>query len=130
MFIFSEGIKDDFSLREDLIDILKNVYDIERICGKIAFEKVTPKEMINLKNSIEKLPLLRDRINSCDGTTIKKYIDSMEDLNDIYKLINEAIKEEPSLTIKDGNIIKSSYNEELRELTNISKNGAFMIKDI
>lgn len=125
-----EEIKDDFSLREDLIDILKNVYDIERICGKIAFEKVTPKEMINLKNSIEKLPLLRDRINSCDGTTIKKYIDSMEDLNDIYKLINEAIKEEPSLTIKDGNIIKSSYNEELRELRNISKNGAFMIKDI
>ena len=39
-----EEIKEDFSLREDLIDILKNVYDIERICGKIAFEKVTPKE--------------------------------------------------------------------------------------
>ena len=125
-----EEIKDDFSLREDLIDILKNVYDIERICGKIAFEKVTPKEMINLKNSIEKLPLLRDRINSCDGSTIKKYIDTMEDLNDIYELINDAIMEEPSITIKDGNIIKSSYNEELRELRDISKNGAFMIKDI
>lgn len=125
-----EEIKNDFSLREDLIEILKNVYDIERICGKIAFEKVTPKEMINLKNSIEKLPLLRERINSCDGTTIKKYIESMEDLKDIYELINEAIMEEPSITIKDGNIIKSSYNEELRELRDISKNGAFMIKDI
>lgn len=125
-----EEIKEDFSLREDLIDILKNVYDIERICGKIAFEKVTPKEMINLKNSIEKLPLLRNRINSCDGDTIKKYIDNMQDLKDIYELINEAIMEEPSITIKDGNIIKSSYNEELRELRDISKNGAFMIKDI
>lgn len=125
-----EEIKEDFSLREDLIDILKNVYDIERICGKIAFEKVTPKEMINLKNSIEKLPLLRERINQCDGRTIKKYIDNMEDLRDIYELINEAIIEEPSITIKDGNIIKSSYNEELEELRNISKNGAFMIKDI
>ena len=51
-----EEIKDDFMLREDLNEILKNVYDIERICGKIAFEKVTPKEMIHLKNSIEKLP--------------------------------------------------------------------------
>ena len=125
-----EEIKEDFSLREDLIDILKNVYDIERICGKIAFEKVTPKEMINLKNSIEKLPLLRKRINECDGTTIKKYIDNMEDLRDIYELINEAIIEDPSITIKEGNIIKSSYNKELEELRDISKNGAFMIKDI
>ena len=125
-----EEIKDDFSLREDLIDILKNVYDIERICGKIAFEKVTPKEMIHLKNSIEKLPLLRERINNCSGTTIKKYIDNLEDLNDIYELINNAIMEEPSITIKDGNIIKSSYNEELNELRDISKNGAFLIKEI
>lgn len=125
-----EEIKDDFSLREDLIDTLKNVYDIERICGKIAFEKVTPKELVNLKNSIEKLPLIKDRINSCDGQTIKKYIDNLEDLHDIYELINKSIKEEPSLTIKDGNIIKSSYNEELKELRDISKNGAFMIKEI
>ncbi|MEG2194858.1 MAG: DNA mismatch repair protein MutS [Terrisporobacter sp.] len=125
-----EEIKNDFSFREDLIEILKNVYDIERICGKIAFEKVTPKEMIHLKNSIEKLPPLKDRIDNCSGDTIKKYIDNMEDLNDIYELINKAIREEPSLTIKDGNIIKSSYNEELSELRNISKNGAFMIKEI
>lgn len=125
-----EEIKNDFSLREDLIDILKNVYDIERICGKIAFEKVTPKEMINLRNSIDKLPLLRERINYSNGNTIKKYIDNMEDLKDIYELINNSIMEEPSITIKDGNIIKSSYNEELKELRNISKNGAFMIKEI
>ena len=125
-----EEIKNDFSLREDLIDILKNVYDIERICGKIAFEKVTPKEMINLRNSIEKLPLLRERINYSNGNTIKKYIDNMEDLKDIYELINNSIMEEPSITIKDGNIIKSSYNEELKDLRNISKNGAFMIKEI
>ncbi|WP_297133321.1 DNA mismatch repair protein MutS [Terrisporobacter sp.] len=125
-----EEIKNDFSLREDLIDILKNVYDVERICGKIAFEKVTPKEMINLRNSIEKLPLLSERINYSNGNTIKKYIDNMEDLNDIYELINNSIMEEPSITIKDGNIIKSSYNEELKELRNISKNGAFMIKEI
>lgn len=125
-----EEIKDDFSLREDLIEILKNVYDIERICGKIAFENVTPKEMINLKNSIEKLPFLKKRISSCNGINIKKYIENMEDLRDIHNLINESIMEEPSITIKDGNIIKASYNDELRELRDISKNGAFMIKDI
>ena len=125
-----EEIKDDFILREDLNEILKNVYDIERICGKIAFEKVTPKEMIHLKNSIEKLPNLNSIINSSNANMLKNYINDMDDLNDIYNLIEESIKEDPSITIKDGNIIKSEFNDELKELRDISKNGAFMIKEI
>ena len=125
-----EEIKDDFMLREDLNEILKNVYDIERICGKIAFEKVTAKEMIHLKNSIEKLPILNNIINSSNANILKKYIEEMDDLNDIYNLIDESIKEDPSVTIKDGNIIKSEFNDELKELRDISKNGAFMIKEI
>ena len=125
-----EEIKDDYSLRVDLIEILKNVYDIERICGKIAFEKVTPKELINLKNSIEKLPELKSRIEESDATILKNYVGKMETLEDIYDLVDRAILPEPSITIKDGNIIKSDYNEELKELREVSKNGAFMIKEI
>lgn len=125
-----EELKDDFMLREDLIDILKNVYDIERICGKIAFDKVTPKEMIHLRNSIEKLPILKNIINSSNAEILKKYIKNLDNLDDIYNLIEEAILEEPSLTIKDGNIIKSDFNDELKELRDISQNGAFLIKEI
>ena len=125
-----EELKEDFILREDLIDVLKNVYDIERICGKIAFEKVTPKEMIHLKNSVEKLPMLKNIINSSNADILKKYISNMDDLNDIYSLIDSAILEDPSITIKDGNIIKSEFNDELNDLRDISKNGAFMIKEI
>lgn len=125
-----EELKDDFMLREDLIDILKNVYDIERICGKIAFDKVTPKEMIHLRNSIEKLPTLKNIINSSNADILKKYIKNLDNLDDIYNLIEEAILEEPSLTIKDGNIIKSEFNDELKELRDISQNGAFLIKEI
>ncbi len=125
-----EELKDDFMLREDLIETLKNVYDIERICGKIAFEKVTPKEMIHLKNSIEKLPELKKIINLSNASILKRYISDMDDLNDIYDLIDSAILEDPSITIKDGNIIKSEFNDELNSLRDISKNGAFMIKEI
>lgn len=125
-----EEIKEDFMLREDLLETLKSVYDIERICGKIAFEKVTPKEMIHLKNSIEKLPNLKETINSSSADILKMYIEKMDNLDDIYSLIEEAIKEEPGITIKEGNIIKSDFNDELRELRDISKNGAFLIKEI
>lgn len=125
-----EEIKNDYSLREDLNTILKNIYDIERICGKIAFEKVTPKEMINLKNSIEKLPDLIEIVNLSNTIKLKGYSGNMDNLDDLYNLIDESIMEEPALTIKDGNIIKNGFNDELDELRNISKNGAFMIKDI
>lgn len=125
-----QELKDDFMLREDLIDILKNIYDIERICGKVAFEKVTPKEMIHLKNSIEKLPSLKNIINSSNANILKKYIKNLDNLEDIFSLIEKAILEEPSLTIKDGNIIKSDFNNELKELRDISQNGAFLIKEI
>lgn len=125
-----EEIKDDFMLREDLINSLKNIYDIERICSKIAFEKVTPKEMLNLKYSLEKLPILKQLIKSSDTKILKTYIEDMDDLRDLYNLLDSSILEEPSISIKEGNIIKSSFNKELESLRDISKNGAFMIKEI
>ena len=125
-----EEINDNYILKEDLIETLKKIYDIERICGKIAFEKVTPKELINLKHSIEKLPLLKDTVENSNCVILKEYIDGMDTLEDIYELIEDSIKEEPAITIKDGNIIKTGYNKELDELRDISKNGANIIKDI
>ncbi|WP_300278890.1 DNA mismatch repair protein MutS [Peptacetobacter sp.] len=125
-----EEINNDYMLKEDLIDTLKKIYDIERICGKIAFEKVTPKELINLKNSIEKLPLLKDNVKNSECSILKEYIGSMDTLEDIYNLISNSILEEPSITIKDGNIVKNGYNQELDNLRDISKNGANIIKDI
>ena len=125
-----EEIKDDFMLREDLINSLKNIYDIERICSKIAFEKVTPKEMLNLKYSLEKLPILKQLIKSSDTKILKTYIEDMDDLRDLYNLLDSSILEEPSISIKEGNIIKSSFNKKLENLRDISKNGAFMIKEI
>ena len=86
--------------------------------------------MIHLKNSIEKLPILKETINSSSASMLKDYIKYLDDLNDLYNLINQSILEEPSITLKDGNIIKSDFNEELKELRDISKNGAYMIKEI
>ncbi|MDR1773922.1 MAG: DNA mismatch repair protein MutS, partial [Clostridioides sp.] len=125
-----EEIKDDYVLREDLTILLKKIYDIERICGKIAFEKVTPKELINLRDSIEKLPDIMELIKTSSSEKLKEFVMNLDDLKDIYDLILRAILEEPSTLLKEGNIIKSGFNEELDELRGISKNGAFIIKEI
>jgi DNA mismatch repair protein MutS len=125
-----EEIKDDFSLREDLNEELKNIYDIERLCGKLAFEKINPKELINLKESIKKIPGIKDLLLESDTKHMKKLVNDIDDLYDIYKLIDESIIEEPSLTLKDGNIIKSSYDENINRLRGLTKNGAAVISEI
>lgn len=125
-----EEIKDDFSLREDLNEELKNIYDIERLCGKLAFEKINPKELINLKESIKKIPGIKDLLLESDTKHMKKLVNDIDDLYDIYKLIDESIIEEPSLTLKDGNIIKSSYDENINRLRDLTKNGAAVISEI
>ncbi|WP_099192062.1 DNA mismatch repair protein MutS [Tepidibacter mesophilus] len=125
-----EEIKDDFSLREDLHEELKNIYDIERLCGKLAFEKINPKELINLKESIKKIPDIKELLRESDTKHIKKLVNDIDDLVDIYKLIDESIMEEPSLTLKDGNIIKSSYDEDIDRLRDLTKNGAAVIREI
>ncbi|WFD12030.1 DNA mismatch repair protein MutS [Tepidibacter hydrothermalis] len=125
-----EEIKDDFSLREDLNEELKNIYDIERLCGKLAFEKINPKELINLKESIKKIPGIKELLRESNTKHMKKLVNDIDDLIDIYKLIDESIIEEPSLTLKDGNIIKSSYDEDINRLRDLTKNGAAVISEI
>ncbi len=129
-FQFIEEIKNDFELREDLSEQLKNIYDIERLCGKVAFEKINPKEMINLKDSINRIPNITNILSQSNTQYLKIFIEEIDELKDIHFLIESAILEEPSLTLKDGNIIQSSYDERIMELRNLTKNGAQIIKEI
>lgn len=125
-----DDIKNDFALKQDLKSSLSNIYDLERICAKIAYERVTPKDLINLKNSIQMIPGILSIVKNSDSENVKKVIDSLDSLNDIYELIERSILDEPSNNIKDGSIIKSEYSNELAELRDISSNGAYLVQEI
>lgn len=126
----TDAIKNDFILREELKDRLSNIFDLERICAKIAYDRVSPKDLINLKNSINMIPHVLETIKNSSSEILVNFTETIDPLVDIYQVIEEAILEEASLNLKDGNIIKSEYSEELSELRNISQNGASMIKEI
>ncbi len=126
----TEAILSDFNLRENLRESLERIYDLERICAKVAYDKVNPKDLINLKNSIAKLPEIVTTIANSDSPVLDKFKSSIDCLYDIYKLIDESILEEPSQGLKDGNIIKSQYSKDLYELRDIYNNGSSIIKDI
>lgn len=120
----------NFVLRTDLKSYFSKIYDLERICSKIAYERVTPKDLVYLKNSIEVIPKVIEIINLSDSSRLKQKISKLDPLIDIWELIEHSILEEPSNNIKDGNIIKSEYSNELAELREISSNGAYLVQEI
>lgn len=126
----TQAILDDFNLRQNLKESLERIYDLERICAKVAYDKVSPKDMVNLKNSISKLPEILGIIKSSNSPVLDDFRTSIDCLEDIYKLIDESILDEPSQGIKDGNIIKSQYSKDLYELRDIYNNGSNIIRDI
>ncbi|WP_459476620.1 DNA mismatch repair protein MutS [Clostridium saccharoperbutylacetonicum] len=113
------GVNEAFSsvsFNEDLRIALKEIYDIERIVGKISNKNVNAKDMLSLKSSLEKLPMVKKLLEDRSSDLLKEYYDELDELTDIKDLLDLSIKEEPSLSIKEGNIIKDGYNSEVDEL--------------
>ena len=126
----TQEIKEDYILRDELKTSLSSIFDLERICAKIAYDRVSPKDLVNLKNSLEVLPYITDTISNSKAYVLKTFIEDLDCLSDIYMLIRDSIKDEPATGTKDGNIIREAYSDELDQLRDISNNGAFMIRDI
>ncbi|WP_195970505.1 DNA mismatch repair protein MutS [Clostridium thermobutyricum] len=111
-----EELFNDFSFNEDLRSLLKDIYDIERIVGKVANGNVNGKDMISLKNSLSKLPAIKSLLSSSTSNLLKEYYENLDVLEDIKTILEKSIKEDPSLSIKEGDIIKDGYSNEVDEL--------------
>lgn len=125
-----ESLFNDYPLNMDVSYTLKHIYDIERISAKIAYEKVNPKELNSLKESLRYLPALRSILMDSDSSSIISLVDNMDTLEDIFDIIDTTILEEPKMSIREGNIINDNVSGELDELRDIYKNGAVIISNI
>ena len=116
-------LKEDIILRGDIIENLKKVYDIERLAGKMAYGNANARDMVTLKNSLLKLPEVKKILENCKSDLLKELYNKLDELQDIYGLIEKAIVEDPPMTIKDGGIIKLGYNEEIDKLKTAQTEG-------
>ena len=116
-------LKDNMMLRGDIIEILKRVYDIERLAAKMAYGNANARDMITLKNSLEKLPEVKQVLGLCQTPKLKELNINLDELKDIFELIDKSIIEEPPMTIKDGGIIKMGYDPEIDTLKRASTEG-------
>ena len=116
-------LKDNIILRGDAIEALKKVYDMERLAGRIAYGNATGRDMISLKNSTKQLPLVKKVLENTNAKLLRHLYENLDELTDIHDLIEEAIVDEPPMSIKEGNLIKIGYNEEIDQLKKASTQG-------
>ncbi|HPP88241.1 MAG TPA: DNA mismatch repair protein MutS, partial [bacterium] len=120
------AIKEFFNnqiLRAEIRELLKNIYDIERIVSKISCKTVNPRDLISLKISLEKLPSIRKQLENCTSEILKFIYDDFDECSDIFELIDKSINDNPPLVLSEGGIIKKGYNSEIDELRKIKFEG-------
>jgi len=102
--------------REEMREYLDAIYDLERLMGRVSYKSANPRDLIALMNSLQMLPHIRTLVKELQATEWKQIYEDIDPLQDIEALIEAAIDPEPSLTIKEGGIIKTGYNEEVDRL--------------
>ena len=118
-----EELKNDIMLRGEVIENLKKVYDIERLAGKMAYGNGTPRDMITLKNSLSRLPDIRQVLQNVNSEYLKEIYQNIDELKDIHELIEKSIVDEPPMTTKDGGYIKLGYDENIDTLKHATTDG-------
>lgn len=119
-----EKINNEFILREKLQNALYEVYDLERLCGKVSCGSLTARDLLQIKKSLAVIPEIKNIVDKLD---IGMKIDTHEEL---YKLLCDALYENPPLSLKEGFLIKEGYNKELDELKSIRSGGKEFISSL
>lgn len=112
-----------FIQRESIKEILKEVYDLERLSSRIAFGNINARDLKWIASSLKVIPELKQQLYSFNEDLTNQLADQLIDLSHITKLIDDAIIDNPPLTIKEGNIIKDHFSENLDELRYLRDHG-------
>lgn len=118
-----------FIQRESIKEILKEIYDLERLSSRIAFGNINARDLKWIASSLKVLPELKQQLYSFNEPLTDQLANQIIDLSHITKLIDYAIIDNPPLTIKEGNIIKDHFNEELDELRYLRDHGKQWLVD-
>ncbi|MEE9417932.1 MAG: DNA mismatch repair protein MutS [Desulfatiglandaceae bacterium] len=122
-------LKDDPMTRERLREALEEIYDLERLNGRIALRRANARDLLALKSSIQRLPFIKDTISGSASTLLSEIASRLDTLKDIGDLIEEAIHEDPPVSVREGGIIKEGYDDELDGLISMSRDGKSWITE-
>lgn len=118
------------TLRHDIRQALAAIFDIERLNSRMVLGSANGRDMLAMKNSLAKLPLLKELIGACSTAQFGEIDERFETLAELHELLEHAIHEDPPITLRDGNLIKEGYSGELDELISLLRDGKQLILNL
>ena len=125
-----EALTKDSALLYDICDALNGIYDLERLMTRIMYKSASPKDIYALGQTCARLPGLKQCISRVDSALFRKLNSEIDELNDVSSLVENAIVDDPPLTLKDGGVIKDGFNEEIDRLRKITGGGKDILTEI
>ncbi|PTI80216.1 DNA mismatch repair protein MutS [Staphylococcus succinus] len=118
-----------FIERDTLRNHLNQVYDIERLVGRVSYGNVNARDLIQLKHSISEIPNIKHLLGDFDEQMTEQF-KALEPLDDLLTLLEDSLKEEPPISVKEGGLFKAGFNSELDEYLEASKNGKSWLAEL
>ena len=125
-----EELSTNKSSRNKIVNHLKEIGDLERLISKVCTGRANPREIIAVKTSLKKIPLIKDELKNFQVKTLAQLGESLSSLDKLVNKIQTSIVDHPPLSIADGGIIKSGFSVELDELRDISLHGKDWIANL
>ncbi len=120
----------DPGLRRQLRELLDSIYDLERLCSRLVLGHGNARDMTSLKVSLARLPELRELLLATPAGLLRTLAEEMDELADLHRLIGEAIREDAPVTLREGNLIREGFNDELDELLTLLRDGRQLILEL
>ena len=108
-----EELNSQLITREELREYLNSIYDLERLIGRISYQTANPRDLIAFKSSLGMLPPILLLLGEMKSPLLKQIYEELDTLDDLYDLIERSIQEDPPTSIREGNIMKDGYHEDV-----------------
>jgi DNA mismatch repair protein MutS len=125
-----EVLLSQFFEREELRDKLKEVYDIERLAGRVAYGNVNARDLVQLRRSLEQIPRIQGIVSQLDLPYANVLVEQIDCCEDLLGLLERSLKENPPLSVKEGDMIQDGFHEQLDQYRDASRNGKTWIAQL
>ena len=116
--------------REEIREYLGPVYDLERLISRVSYQSANPRDLIAFKTSIGMIPHIRRLLGQFQSEELKKVYEDMDELQDLYQVLDKAIVEDPPLAMKEGGIIKDGYDQQIDDYRQAKTKGKTWLAEL
>ena len=125
-----EAFNNDVITRDEIREYLNPIYDMERLMTRISLRTANPRDLIAFKSSLKLLPFIKRLVAAFDTTLFKKMYEDLDELTDLYELLESSINEDPPILIREGGIFKDGYLNDIDVLKNAKTDGKTWLADL